>query len=236
MKPCRSRAGRQEQHVERGLPVVLALVVAAALPQGALCACFNDINAGLAVVDGSSVAWGDYDNDGDLDILLAGRAVTTSGTPFVAKVYRNSGGSNPTFTEAVFLPGAYNAAAAWGDYDHDGNLDVLVSGVIDEGCGVAWIHRNNGGPNPTFSYVPARLAGISEGTVSWGDYDNDGDLDVLLTGTASFPPFPTITKLYRNEGGVLPVFTDVGASLPATQQGSAAWGDYDKDGDLASLR
>ena len=85
---------------------------------------------GLPGPDWGSVAWGDYDNDGRLDFLLA--------TYGASQVWRNTGGgfSNVTASVASGLPGIENGSAAWGDYDNDGRLDFLLTG-----SGQLW--RNN---------------------------------------------------------------------------------------------
>ena len=73
-------------------------------------------------------------------------------------------------------------SVAWGDYDNDGDLDVLLTGP--SGGVASRVYRNNGG---TFSDIGAGLPGVSISSVAWGDYDNDGDLDILLTGSSSTP-------------------------------------------------
>ena len=86
---------------------------------------FTDVGATLQGVRFNNVAWGDYDNDGDLDILLAGRTNTGSR---VSRVYRNDAG---IFTDiAAGLTGVDNASVAWGDYDNDGDLDILLTGSV----------------------------------------------------------------------------------------------------------
>ena len=72
----------------------------------------------LTELASTSIAWGDYDNDGDLDILLTG----TERTGNVSKIYRNNG--NNTFVEqtGISLTGVYNGSVDWGDYDNDDDL------------------------------------------------------------------------------------------------------------------
>lgn len=87
----------------------------------------------------------------------------------------------------------------------------------------------------TFTNVNAALPGLYETSIDWGDYDNDGDLDLYFTtvyGTASFDK-KNHPVLYRNDGAW--VFADATspaglAEQPPTYQ--AAWADFDRDGDL----
>jgi len=184
---------------------------------------FSDINAGLMGVAWSSVTWGDYDNDGDLDILLTG---SSSSSGFISKVYRNNG--NSTFTDInAGLMGVAQSSVAWGDYDNDGDLDILMSGNSNSGS-ILKVYRNNG--NSTFTDINAGLMGVALSSVAWGDYDNDGDLDILVTGDTGNGP---ISKIYRNDGNY--TFTDIAAGLTAVVAGSANWGDYNNDGYLDIL-
>ena len=192
--------------------------------------CFVDIGAGLPGVILSTAAWGDYDNDGDLDILIAGNA---GGSDFT-RIYRNSGGATPTFTDIMAgLPAVANGEVAWGDYDSDGDLDIVIAGSGELGP-VTEIYRNTGGPNPFFIDTLSGLPGTVYSAVAWGDYDNDGDLDLLLTGQIDGVN-NYISRIYRNSGGSNPTFTDAGAGLVGIREGSVAWGDYDNDNDLDIL-
>jgi predicted nucleotidyltransferase len=183
---------------------------------------FVEIGAALPGVRASSVAWGDYNNDGRLDLFLAG----DTGSGFVSRIYRNE--TTGEFSDiGAGLPGVSSGTAAWGDYDNDGDLDLLLAG--DTGSGLlARLYRNDGGG--VFTDVAAGLPGVSAGSAAWGDYDNDGDLDLLLAGGTGSG---LLAHLYRNDGGG--AFTDVTAGLPGLDASSAAWGDYDNDGDLDLL-
>jgi predicted nucleotidyltransferase len=179
---------------------------------------FTDIGAGLTGVNEGSVAWGDYDNDGDLDILLTGN---DSRFKRVSKVYRNDGGG--AFADiGAGLTAVYRGSVAWGDYDNDRDLDILLTGHDSDFDEVSVVYRNDEG---AFADIGAALAAVGFSSVAWGDYDNDGDLDILLTGF-----FPLMSKVYRNDG--VAGFTDIGAGLTAVLYSSVAWGDYDNDGDL----
>ncbi len=188
---------------------------------------FTDINAGLVGVEYNSVAWGDYDNDGDLDILLAGSNVAGN---YLSEVYRNDG--NDTFTAInAGLPGICDGSVAWGDYDNDGDQDILLATGLPYGVYISRIYRNDG--NDTFTDIDAGLQGVGFCSVAWGDYDNDGDLDILLAGIYYDGSWHTISKVYRNDGD--DTFTDINAGLVGVTNCSVAWGDYDNDGDLDIL-
>ena len=77
--------------------------------------------------------------NGYLDILLTGRNEAGN---YISRIYHNN--KDNTFTEQtlIFLTGVQNGSAAWGDYDNDGDLDILLSGLSDSG-NVTKIYRNN---------------------------------------------------------------------------------------------
>jgi len=158
---------------------------------------FTNVGAGLTGACEGSVAWGDYDNDGDLDILLTGYDISIG---LNSKIYRNDSG---VFTDInASLEPVIGSSATWGDYDNDGDLDVLLNGYTNSIIPISRIYRNdliaNGQPR-VFKEIDAGLTDVQYGSTAWGDYDNDGDLDILLSGEegSSF-----ITKLYRNNSSV----------------------------------
>jgi predicted nucleotidyltransferase len=180
---------------------------------------------GLPALDHSAMAWGDFDNDQDLDLLLTGQNANLNP---VTTLYRNDG--NNTFTDSgVVLTNVAAGAVAWGDADNDGDLDMVLSGQIQNGNQVTHLYRNNG--NSSFSKADVNLTGASYGSLAWGDADNDGDLDLVVTGTSLTTPK---TTLYRNDGNFN--FTEVTtAGLVNVRDSSVDWGDLDGDGDLDLL-
>ena len=85
----------------------------------------------------------------------------------------------------------------------------------------------------TAAAVPG-LQGVLFASVAWGDYDNDGRLDFLLTGYSESSG--NISQLWRNTGAVFTnVTTSVAPGLPAITSSSVAWADYDNDGRLDFL-
>jgi len=180
---------------------------------------FRDIAAGLPGFGLPAVAWGDYDNDGDLDLLISGASGTKQ-----TKIFRNDHGQ---FVDSgIVLPGLSDGSAAWGDYDNDGDLDLLLQGVNDNYQQFTRVFRNQG--QGVFADINAPLQGLKEGSVSWGDYDNDGNLDILIGGSDT--SYHELTLLYKNDGNG--GFFDTGALLPGTRTVGVAWGDYDNDGYL----
>ncbi len=181
---------------------------------------FTDVGASAGVnnLGGLGVSWGDYDNDGDIDLS------TIAGSTLF--LYRNNGGG--TFTEVGASAGINNIGggegSVWGDYDNDGDIDLYIVNA----AGSNWLYRNNGDGTFTEVGASAGVRGIAEGrSAAWGDYDNDGNLDLYVTINGS----PNL--LYRNNGDG--TFTEVGASAGVNDSGggaSAAWGDYDNDGDV----
>ena len=82
----------------------------------------------------------------------------------------------------------------------------------------------------TFTSIPHNLPNLGYSGADWGDFDNDGDLDLAVTGTVSAGQ--SYTGVFRNDGGV---FADINAGLIGVRSGRIKWGDYDNDGDLDLL-
>jgi hypothetical protein len=188
---------------------------------------FHDATpAVLPRLAGASIAWGDYDNEGYLDLLITGEGGTTG---ILSKLYHNDGAGAFHDTTPPGLPGLDYGTVAWGDYDNDGLLDFLLKGSGAPGY-VSRIYHNDGG-GAFHDVTQAGLLGLTLGDAEWGDYNNDGLLDLAITGSRNTGYF---SKLYRNSGGGQ--FVDVTPlDWPGTQLGSVSWADFDNDGRLDLL-
>jgi len=139
-------------------------------------------------------AWGDYDSDGDMDLAVTGFE-TNSGNRYT-KLYNNDGQGN--FNEVVTsFAGVSHSSFEWGDMDNDGDLDVLLTGAYETGSGwvrISKIYENQDG---AFVDTQANLPVVFWGDSRWGDYDADGDLDILFTGYQ--PDGNIYSGIYRND-------------------------------------
>jgi tetratricopeptide (TPR) repeat protein len=192
---------------------------------------FKDVakEAGVAKVDqGRGSAWADFDLDGNLDLFTVGVRTGTA-------LFRNKG--DGTFVDVTDEAGVSDSHGGWAslfaDYDNDGDPDLYITRDAWEGKGRNTLFRNEG--NGTFKDV-TEFAGVgdkekSSFTASFGDYDNDGYLDLLVAGGLQDGQSPN--SLFHNNGDG--TFTDeaepAGLKLRGPAIGST-FGDYDDDGYL----
>ena len=183
---------------------------------------FTDVAAGAGVQSGGdySPGWVDYDRDGDLDLYVANSIGNNT-------LFKNDGIGS--FADVATAAGVANAGdtegTAWGDYNADGWPDLYIAN--NTGANVLYANDGDG----TFTDVTGTAtvgAGNNAIGGSWGDYNNDGWLDLHVVYNAA-----TADALYNNDGDG--TFTDdaVAAGVNNTSNAvSSVWGDYDNDGDL----
>ncbi len=169
-----------------------------------------------------ALAWGDCDADGDLDLAVAGMGATQR----FAGIYQNDGAGNLTLDAEQTLVAVSYASLAWADFDEDLDADLLLMGY--DGTQALTVLYRNHPPGTLTPDTLNTLIGLFAGSADWGDYDNDGDLDLLLTGSDGSQ---RRTLFYRNHpAGWLASDGDHG--LPGVAFSDAAWGDLDGDGDV----
>lgn len=178
--------------------------------------------------------WGDYDNDGDLDLAVCGRDADDE--PVLA-IHENLVDQSGTFQlmSGVF-PGVMDCTLEWGDYDVDGDMDLLVTGVTKPQAFVTRVLRNDGG---SFTMTSSDLPGLLFASGAWGDYDADGDLDILLSGARLSPRIMEgRIEVLRNDDGRFTSANDLlhGAFendvTLGRYRGAVGWGDFTNSGYL----
>ncbi len=191
---------------------------------------FEDMAPELGVdrFDGNGTcSWADYDNDGDMDLFLAG-----AGT-FMA-VFRNDGKRFTEVTREVGLadvPSGYSLNLV--DYDGDGHTDLYVTYNGWNGPMPNRLFRNQDGRFVDVS-ASSGLGDEGDGFVSlWGDLNNDGWLDVVIANGVLKDG--SVPQIYRNNGdGTFTNVTKASGIDEPPHYGviGIAVGDYDKDGRL----
>ena len=176
---------------------------------------------------GGAINWFDFNNDGKVDFLFG-----NDGVPYHYNyLYRND--NLITFTNVAIPSGIVDSTSTLcfcsGDYDNDGDIDIFCGTQTNSGLtGTGFLYKNNG--NGTFTDVTLASGIITNyytWGAEWGDYNNDGYLDLFLANTTGY------NQLYKNNGNG--TFSEVATSMGVNDPGqsySCGWADFDNDGDL----
>ncbi|NCF69113.1 MAG: hypothetical protein GWP61_24405, partial [Chloroflexi bacterium] len=205
-------------------------------------------------ISSTSLAWGDWDGDGDLDL-----AVGNNGT--ANQVYQNISDTLQLGWKSPFSPTLNTTGVAWADWDDDGDLDLTVTnydGVdqiyenisdtfkLDINNGLGWqspavgelaTSRQPCVENQFWDeFIDPNFATRTRG-LAWGDWDNDGDLDLATGGGSNEDNCGAFLNVYENLSGTLTLDDQHGWEMPDNRTSefkpaSLAWGDWDGDGDL----
>jgi len=197
---------------------------------------------------GLGVVWGDYDNDGWPDLFVANDA----GANYL---YHNN--HNGTFTDAALLAGVAlsgegleqgNMGVDFGDYNHDGWLDIIDTTFADQ---PKTLYRNLGHEGFEDTSRTAHIAQASIPDVAWGtgfvDFDNDGWPDILIANGHVYPQVDTVKEgvryreplflhLNKHDGTFEDASAAAGlADLPLSSRRGVAFGDIWNDGAIDAL-
>jgi len=171
---------------------------------------------------GSASAFFDMDNDNDLDLILAGK---NNSNQKKTMLYENDGSGNFSLVSNTPFENVDFAAIAIDDSDNDGDLDVLINGENDSAV-ICQLYLNDGtGAFNLLVGTPFIQAAI--GTVDFADFDNDNDMDVLITGAVGVGTFAA--HIYENQGMNNFNLVDI---LETVYIPTTALGDIDNDNDL----
>jgi hypothetical protein len=165
-------------------------------------------------------SWVDYDNDGWLDLFVNGNVM-----------FRNLGGGN-FFKTTIFATQRRTLANSWADYDNDGDIDCFLTATSDSNSRL-W--RNEGGG--IFTKIMTGTIGDSNYNTgwgcTWGDYNNDGYVDLFIAAASPFGVVNHPNRFYYNNGDG--TFTNIDTSIMTSLNAPftvPSWTDYDKDGDM----
>ncbi len=203
----------------------------------------QDSGVELPGVWAGDATWGDYDRDGDQDLVLIGEIRSDDGTcRRIARVMRNDDGLLvEDVAQSDRLVGVYFGEAGWADTDGDGDLDIAIAGWDENGDESLRIYTNNQGASESDRLLTldlnqinddgsASLTGVRYADMAWGDPDRDGDLDLVVTGMSAGGT--SLTQLYANDRGRLTQDEFNSEALLNVHNGDIAWADIDNDGDL----
>ncbi len=227
----------------------------------------------LGALSPGSAAWIDIDNDEDLDILLTGNIAVpklfeNTGTGFTeilatgfpncstcnsdiadingdgkvdivfaggtASLYLNAGNKKFKRDTTTQFKQAMLGDVACGDFDGDGDFDILITGLLSAGDEYTAIYENKNNQliERTDFGLPT-LATTSSSGLLWFNVNNDNEIDILVSGSTEWTnPFAGDARVFKNNGGGS--FTDIKDSYLAVDgyMGSYDAGDFDNDGDV----
>jgi hypothetical protein len=212
------------------------------------CLSLTELNAQFTLSDEElgtfitvGAAWGDYDNDGDEDVYLSNGSL--NGDLWENYLFSNDGTGNFTqVTDAgtIVTDAFTSGGCSWGDFNNDGWLDLLVGHPLTSASGGNQsrnsLYINNG--DDTFSDLSSDpltdVVGFSRIDPAWGDWNNDGFLDVLCSN-ATFMGTGDEHAFFENNGDGSFSETSNEISAGSSARGTVNWVDVDQDGDMDAL-
>lgn len=175
----------------------------------------------------------DVDNDNDLDLFITGSRYNTN----ISKLYTNDGSGNFQYASGSPFIGMDNGDFVFADLDNDNDQDLIINGTINtppcnffiDNIPVTAVYSNNG--NGRFSLVSTNLFdSIYRGSVATADVNNDGKLDVMISGLDNNAYPVKYTKLYINNGNMSFTLQN-NTPFDSVEHSSISFADIDGDND-----
>ncbi len=189
---------------------------------------FEVADSGITGIQNGDMAFADIDNDNDMDLLITG---FDKDYTIITKLYTNDGNGNFSEQTNTGFPNIAFSTVAFADIDNDSDMDLLIIGSDDNSDILTKLYTNDGNGNFT-EKNQSTIVNVSNGDITFGDIDNDHDLDVLITGTDTNND--RSTKLYKNDGNGN--FTETtGSQFVEVAFSSTGMADIDNDNDLDIL-
>ena len=190
---------------------------------------FTEVDNTIPGLTNASISWADYDRDGDWDVAFMGDSDTQGR---ILKIYENENGE--------FLDSNQNLTSlsagdlAWVDVNNDGYTDLVAMGINGSSQAEFIIYYNESG-NSFVAETNHGIEALVDGQMEWGDFDNDGLRDLIVTGVNSGNNY--VTELYKNVDGNGAFIKDQGINNYNNQfisgfvNGDMKILDHDLDGD-----
>lgn len=185
---------------------------------------FTEINKQPQGLANSTAVW--ISRQSKLDLLHSGELVHTKMQP-KTNLYKQTA-TDQFVLSNVSLPPFSRGDMDVADFNKDGLQDVVITGlgIGNKPIAGVFLQQSNG----TFIRIQSNIPGLVDGSVEFGDFDKDEDMDVLIAGSDNNKMI--FTQIFENVEGKL---TESDINLPGIQFGSARWGDANRDGNLDIL-
>lgn len=179
-----------------------------------------------AVFESWNPEWVDFDNDGDLDLWVP----VIRSAPELCTIFENDGGEL-IFTDAIDAPSSISST--WGDFNNDGYMDLWLTPYSGDDASPGRLYENNGDGSFT-DIAPAigmdSLIYNGSRGCSFGDFDNDGWLDLMIGIGQSYAD--AVFWHNNGDGTFTNVTEDIGMNVALGSPRSVKFFDYDNDGFL----
>ncbi len=171
----------------------------------------------------AGIAWGDYNNSGRIDLLVAGWETTD--------LYENRGGGAFVKVPVSGLDVTREAKVAWADFNNDGLMDLAIIGYNS-----SRLYVNNGNGSFSTRDIFSTDVTMALHAIAWGDYNNSGYPDLLITGSPTGIAGQAEIYLFENNGdGTFSSEAEAmvrASTFTAVEFGDVAWGDLNNNGFL----